>query len=396
MLTFRDSVVRAAAVAMLISVVSTLFAGRPVWAAQASSLLPRANAAWVYDPRDSSGDVQAGAFLDALNQYNLTASPDHVIREIYSYGGDMEMYCPDNDPSQCTGSDLYVFYSRTQPVSGQKDSNVSTYAYHQGVQTAYLSAPPVIAPIIDGVVTGSGPLGGFDQLSATMARHFADKVAHRVCDDPYAAGVEFDLEPFDVRTLNAQYYFYMRIARDFASASTGCVDAGYPQGRFFAIFAGASAIDPASASSGRVSHIVNSFHNGYMIDPLYDLDSTPPGDRTSLSNYQSLVNAQTYNMSHWAEQLGIPYQFGVPGAAAFHEYQSCSGSACSGAAEPADGQVSYLKADESAIAATPARGDGLYLGSALFCFSAGIHYGATSFGPQLPTQAVDFYLGSNL
>ena len=369
---------------------------RPAIAAQASSLLPRANATWAYDPRDASGNLQAGAFVDDINQYNLVAAPDHVIREIYSYGGDMEMYCPNDDPSQCTGSDLYVFYSRTQPVSGQKNSNVSTYAYHQGLQADLLSGPPVIVPIIDGVVTGSGPLGGFNDLSPKNARHFADKVAHRVCDDPYAAGVQFDLEPFNLRTKNAQYYFYLRIARDFASSSAGCVDGKYPNGRIFAIFAGANAINPSTASASRVGEILNRYHNGYMIDPLYDLASTPPGYRTSLSDYQHLVNAQTYNMSHWAEQLGIAYQFGVPGSASFHQYETCTGSACRGAAEPPDGQVSYLEADESAINATSAHTDGLYLGSAVFSFTAGIHYGDSSFAPQVPTDAEDSYLGGAL
>jgi len=365
-------------------------------AAQASSRLPRANATWAYDPRDSSGNRQAGAFVDDINQYNLVAGPDHVIREIYSYGGDMEMYCPNDDPSQCTGGDLYVFYSRTQPVSGQKNSNVSTYAYHQGLQADLLSAPPVIVPIIDGVVTGSGPLGGFNDLSRRNARHFADKVAHRVCNDPYAAGVQFDLEPFNVQINNAQYYFYRRIARDFASSSTGCVDGNYPDGRIFAIFAGATAINPGTAGASRVSEILNRYHNGYMIDPLYDLASTAPGYRTSLSDYQHLVNAQTYNMSHWAEQLGIAYQFAIPGSAAFHEYETCTGSACSGASEPADRQVSYLQADESAINATSARTDGLYLGAAVFSFTAGIHYGDSAFAPQVPTDAEDSYLGGAL
>lgn len=308
----------------------------------------------------------------------------------------MEMYCPNDDPRQCSGSDLYVFYLRAQPVTGQKDSNVSTYAYHQGLQPALLNGPVVVVPIIDGVVTGPGLLSAFDSLSATNARHFADKVAHRICDDPYAAGVQFDLEPFNVRTQNVQYYFYRRIARDFASSSTGCVDSNYPNGRIFAIFAGATAISPGTASASHVNEILNQFHNGYMIDPLYDLDSTPPAYRTSLSRYQQLVNAQTINMKTWADALGIAYQFGVQGSASYHEYETCTGSACAGAAEPPDGQVSYLEADESAIGAISARSDGLYLGTAVFCFSRGIHFGDNTFTPQLPSDAENRYLGGAL
>ena len=94
--------------------------------------------------------------------------------------------------------------------------------------------------------------------------------------------------------------------------------------------------------------------------------------------------------------MGIAYQFGVPGSASFHEYETCTGSACTGASEPPDGQVSYLEADESAIKATSAHMDGLYLGSAVFCFSSGIHYGNTSFTPLLPTDAEDSYLAGAL
>lgn len=382
--------------AIIIPAFLSLLSTTPSFAATTSSMVPKANAVWAYDPRDANGQLQAGAFVDAINQYNLLANSGHRIREIYSYGGDMEMYCPGNVVANCTSSDLYVFYSRTQPVSGQTYSNVSTYAYDQGINSDLLDGPPLIMPIIDGVVTGSGPLGGFNDLSPKLARQFADKVAHRICADPYAAGVEFDLEPFNVQTRNGQYYFFLRIGRDFAVAQTGCVDSNHPNGRYFAIFASANAINPNTASAGRVGQILTRYHNGYLIDPLYDLSSEPPGYRTSATDYQRLVDAQTANMANWAKQLGIPYQFGIPGAASFHEYETCSGPACAGAAEPADGQVSYIMADENAIDASFARTDGLYLGSSVWSFTAGIKYGQTTFTPQTPTDAVENYLAGTL
>lgn len=357
--------------------------------------MPHANAVWVYDPMDANGHLEAGYFVGAINNYNVLANSGHTIREIYSYGGDMEMYCPGGIPANCTGSDLYVNYSRTQPVPGLKDSNADTYAYHQGVRSDLIGGSPYIVPIIDGAVYGSGHLSGFNDLSPTMARHFADKVTHRICDDPYAAGVQFDLEPFNVETKNAQYYFYLRIAYDFAHWR-GCVNARYPQGRFFSIFSGNRAINPDSPSAARVAEILNSYHNGYMIDPLYDLSSEPSGYRTSNSDYIRLADIQTYNMVRWADRLGIRYQFAIPGAAGFHEYQSCNGPACAGAAEPQDGQLSYVMDGEHAIDASVAAADQLYLGTSVFCFSTHMRFGSTSFGPLTPSSSVENYIAGLL
>lgn len=362
-----------------------------------SSPLPaKINSIFAYDPREASGQIQIGAFVDAINQFNSISSGSHQIKEIYSYGGDMEMYCPGGVVADCTGSDLYVFYSRSEPVSGSTYSNASTFAYHQGIDPNLIGSQPLVAPIIDGTVVGSGPLAGFDNLSRRNAQFFADKVAHRICADPYAAGVEMDLEPFDVATRNAQYYFYLRLAKDLSIAQTKCVNAQYPQGRFFAVFTGANAINPASASAARVAKILNAYHNGYLIDPLYDLASSPAGYRTSVSDYARLVAAQTINTVNWAADLGIHYQFDVPAAASFHDYASCIGPLCGGASAPADGQVDYVSAAENAIIASGAQDDPLYMGTAVWAMTGGIKDGQTAFQPQSLTSTVETFLAGAL
>jgi hypothetical protein len=33
------------------------------------------------------------------------------LNEVYSYATDLEMYCPDNDGTQCSANDLYSYYT---------------------------------------------------------------------------------------------------------------------------------------------------------------------------------------------------------------------------------------------------------------------------------------------
>ena len=368
-------------------------------ATAASAFPPKANAAWVYDPKDANGEVLAGTYVDAINQYNLTANAGHRVSEIYSYGGDMEMYCPGGVAANCTASDLYVFFSRDAVVNDSlpaKHRNASAVAYAKGLDQNLLGGAPIVVPIIDGAVTGKGALGGFNDLSPSMARAFADKVAWRLCSDPTVAGVEFDLEPFNVNTANGQYYFYKRIARNFASTQMHCVDATHPKGRFFGIFASSNALRPGTDSSVRVAEILNRRHNGYWIDPLYDLAGDPSGYRTSVDKYRSMATAHAYNTARWAKALGVKYQFGIPSAASFHEYTDCSGSACGGAAAPAQGQLDYVTAAREAIDASYARDDSLFLGTALWSWSPRVGFGDTSFGPTAPDGPVVQYLGGTM
>ncbi len=360
---------------------------------------PKANAAWVYDPKDANGQVLAGAYVDAINQHNLVANAGHRVREIYSYGGDMEMYCPGGLAANCTASDLYVFFSRDAVVYDglpAKHRNASAVAYAKGLDASLLGGAPIIVPVIDGAVTGKGALVGFNDLSPTMARAFADKVAWRLCSDPTVAGVEFDLEPFNVNTANGQYYFYKRIARNFASKQMNCVDATHPDGRFFGIFASSNALRPGTDSSLRVAEILNRRHNGYWIDPLYDLSGDPSGYRTSVDKYRSMATAHAYNTARWAKALGVKYQFGIPSAASFHEYATCTGSACAGAAAPVNGQLDYVTAAQEAITASYAREDDLFLGTALWAWSPRVGFGDTSFGPTEPDGSVSLYLGGTM
>jgi hypothetical protein len=249
---------------------------------------PRANGAWLYDVNDFQ-DKQAGMWAQAINEYNSRAAAGHKITLLYSYGGDMEMYCERKNPTLCTPNDLKIYYS---PTGGY----ASTAAY--AAEVVPDGKRIHMAPVIDGAI-GSPVLKGFDRLSVGLARAYADKVAQRICSDEHVDGVEFDLEPFHLSDKNGEYYFYMQIARDFsghhdeAAASDPylCVDANHPEGRFFAVFASAHALKPGSPTADNVQSIM-SRGNGYFIASLYDLSSRPGGSLSSVESYTQAVAVQ--------------------------------------------------------------------------------------------------------
>lgn len=374
----------------------------------ASTFPPKANAAWVYDPQNGSGQhksIKAGYFAHAMAQYNQHASADARIGELYVYGGDMEMYCPHHQAGQCRPKDFHVYYSRAAqhgkaPHSG-KVTNVSVQAYERQLHRLAGLRGMILSPIIDGSLTGHGALRGFNQLSPELARVFADKVAKQVCADTAVDGIQFDLEPFDVSKKNGQYYFYKRIAHDFASRQTGCVDKRHPRGRFFSIFTAANRIRPHSASARHVRQIMRVANNGYIIDALYDLQGTPAGHQASIADYRRLVRRETRHMRRWAADLGLKFQFGVPAAAATHEYGACRGHRCRPAAnqpgrDADDTQLAYVKAAMQAINASGARDDKDYLGVALWAWSPDVDYGGMRFSPAEPSPVVKRYLNEHL
>lgn len=319
---------------------------------------------------------------------------------VHPYGGDMEMYCPNGDPSECTPSDFHIYYSmnaqvalpgHTKPVA----TNASTLAYKQSLDTNLLSGAPVIAPTIDGVVTGAGYLAGFNDLTKTLAETFADKVARRLCNDPELDGVEFDLEHFNVSTKNGQYYFYRQIARDFASGGNfNCQNSRHPQGRFFSIFATSADIKPSTTSGVNVAAIASTAHNAYILDPLYDLLDQSANYKTSLSDYQTAATNEAERTRKWADYWGINYQFAIPAAATHHEYQSCTGSDCQGTSNAT--QLDYVRAAIQAIDASDAQNDPLFLGVTVWTWSTSIGGSSASFQPTSPTETIEQYMAGTL
>ncbi|WP_345626417.1 hypothetical protein [Rugosimonospora acidiphila] len=335
-------------------------------------LLPKGNGVWMYDSVHAGAGygqlTLPGMWAPELNSYNQAAGKGHGISVLFSYGTDVEMYCPDLDPTQCTPDDLDVYYT----PDGSGAQSTQAYAEHARV----IGARPVVSPVIDGRV-GADYLTGFNDLSPSLARSFADKVAAQVCADPRVDGIQFDIEPFDISTANGQYYFYLQIAKDFAGAHGNgrgrdpyrCVGPEHPQGRFFSIFTFARSIQAGTVSATHMQQIVNGYHNGYVIDSLYDLADTPGGTFNPVAAYTSAVDTEVANMKSWADMLKIPYGMGIPAASSAHEYSQCVGPAC----QPASAGAPMLEYTQAALAAMDAhsvRADHLYLGTDVWDLSS--------------------------
>ena len=352
------------------AVVSHGVRSHPSAAAPAGALPPRANGVWMYDsayPEAGYPQVHLpGMWVPALNSYNQAATAGHEISEMFSYATDMEMYCPHNDPAQCTPSNLQSYYTPTS--AGYQ----STREYAQRVELAG-RAKPIISPVIDGRTDAGGFLTPFNQLSPDLAATYADQVAAQVCADPLIDGIQFDIEPFDVTSQNGQYYFYLQIAKDFAGLHDGdahhdplnCANSHRKQGRFFSVFNFARALQPGTASAQNVSAITNTYGNGYFIDSLYDLTDQPAGELLDLSTYQANVQAEVAALKAGAGQLQIRYGVGIPAAASAHEYTACEGPACQPSASGAKGypMIDYTKAALAAIDSNSVRDDPLFRGT---------------------------------
>jgi hypothetical protein len=364
----------------------------------ASAFPPEANSAWAYDTS------APGTWVDAIKSYNQQAKPGHELNEVYSYGTDLEMYCPNNDGTQCTASDLYSYYT---PDSGGR---ARTDAYYQAFD-ATRPGSLIISPIIDGRTDSNGYLQGFNALSAQLAAGFADTVAGQVCADPHVDGIQFDLEPFDVSTENGQYYFYRQLAKDFAGEHAGsatpdpygCVDAAHPDGRFFSVFTFAASIRPGSESAANVQRMLNRYGNGYLMDSLYDLSAAPAGTLNGIATYRSAVRREATDGRRWADRLRIKYGYGIPASASAHEFSTCTATpdavgACEPDATGATGypMIDYARAAVHAIDRAGAPHDPRYLGTAIWDFGDHVSWNGLNFAPVPAPADVLGYLASAL
>jgi hypothetical protein len=364
----------------------------------ATAFPPKANSAWVYDT------TAPGTWVQAIDRYNQQASTGHELNEVYSYATDMEMYCPDNDGTQCAASDLYSFY---EPGGG---GWARTAAYDQ----AFNASDPntmIISPIIDGRTDPQGYLQGFNELSPELAAIFADKVAAQVCADPLVDGIQFDLEPFDVTSKNGQYHFYLQLAKNFAGEHAGspsadpygCVDDAHPRGRFFSVFTFAASIRPGTASAGNVQDILNTYRNGYFMDSLYDLSDAPAGTLNGIADYRTAVQREATQTKQWANRLHLKYGFGIPASASAHEFTTCTETAdaigtCVPDSTGAAGypMIEYTTAAVTAIERTGAPHDPRYIGTAIWDFGDHVSWNGLNFGPVPPTDDVLDYLAGHL
>lgn len=381
--------------------------------ASESSVVPNAHAAWVYDVTNRPGEPRRydpGYFATGLNSYNRGAEKGHKIRLIYTYAGSLEMYCPGRKADQCRLEDLVAVY----PLNADKrlhgaDGEATVRAYAAKIDGALAGGRVLVVPVIDGAISGDyeGSMKGFNELPRELARAFADKVSRKVCSDPNVAGVQFDIEPFNVSEQNGQFHFYQRIAENFAGTvpatlregAVNCKTNDFPKGRFFSVFASSNQMNPAGPAAKNISEILTKFNNGYLIAPLYDLGSGPPGHALSVTEYQNRAERHAKQMAKWSAQSGVKFQLGVPASATVHEHAYCRGGGCSrapGAAAEVPTQDAYLRAALDAIDSSGARQSPHFRGVSVWGWTRGVTVHGLQFEPQVPPWNALSLLGKRL
>ncbi|WP_131782950.1 hypothetical protein [Legionella gresilensis] len=343
--------------------------------------ITKGNGTWVYDTLYNNQGKRIGhspgLFANEINNYNLSATGNHTIDKVYSYGGSLELYCRGSGGTStstpCTTSTMYVYYDT---------GKLSTAAYYNVLGNG--CKPLSIIPVVDGRLDGVGEddyLSALNNLDQPTAALFADKVARTLCSDPNVSGVQFDIEPFDI-SKPGQAYFYQQIAKDFASPM--CIDSAHPKGRTFSVFTFAGRVNSTLAQ------ILNKYNNGYVIDSLYDLGSKPGGSVNSPTEFRSYITTEIRNMVTKANQYNVKFQLAIPAGASVHEFETKNGRSTGYA------QLDYVKAAYEVFSQLNVKSNPNFIGVALWVWLDQMWWGGSRFTPSTPNEETKAFLAKNL
>lgn len=388
-----------------------------------NSTIPFGNGAWVYDGTyDSFGSKlapKAGLFVDNLTAYNNMATDGHRIDQPFAYGGDIEMYCQGSGETSvgdtCSPNSFLITLYPASQVSKSKnkwdyfpaklgDSGFASLEQYKQVPNTK-NHVIVIDGRLDNTITGTYDyLDHLNTLNATDAQNFADKVAYSICADDSIRGTQFDVEPFSFAgeggsfpvtdtSKKGQEFFYQQIAKDFAGYHSGdpskdpfhCVDKKNPNGRFFSVFTFSKSI------TSEVAKTLTKYHNGMVVDSLYDLGSKPGGTVNSVAEFRAFAVAEIAAMKALANRYGLAYQFAIPAAASAHEFESKSG------VSTGYKQIDYVKAAIGAIQPDQLKqSDPNFKGVDVWSWNKAMWWGGNQFTPAKPSDDVLNYLKDTL
>lgn len=394
-------------------------------------IIPFGYGTWVYDQeydgnisegsislKNGKINVKPGLFKDVITEWNQKAT-GFPYTQIFSYGGDIEMYCRGSGQSLPTDPCTIVNgYKHPDGKPDLKDAFLVTFPgnekdQHIGLKSleGYLGIPKIAQNIIiiDGrldLPTGTEDeyLDYINALPEDEAIYFANKVSTAICSNNNVAGVQFDIEPFSFTGEGGkvpgpgQKFFYNQIAKNFAgwhkhSEDTQginptlsdddlhCVNADHPNGRIFSIFTFAKAITPD------VKTMLTQYGNGYVMDSLYDLGPKPGAELNSVEDFKTYALQEIQNM----KALGVPYQFAIPAAASAHEFETRAGKDAAGAGN----QIEYVKAATELIKDNVLN-DPNFKGIGVWSYNQKMYWpkGGDEYTPASPSEESMSYLDS--
>jgi hypothetical protein len=389
-------------------------------------IIPYGYGTWVYDkiystpvPGDGTIEIKPGNFVkpglfkDAITAWNQKAT-GFPYTQVYSYGGDIEMYCRGSGESDKT--DPCIKANGFKSDKGLEDGFVVTFPgddkdQHIGLKSleGYLNIPKVAQNILiidgrmDNKIEGEYDyLDYFNALEKDEAEAFADKVSNNICGNDSVDGVQFDVEPFSFTGDGGsvagagQKYFYYQIAKNFAGwnghsgdntgintggDALGCVNANHPNGRFFSIFTFAKSITPD------VIKMLTQYGNGCVMDSLYDLGPLPGGQLNSVDDFKKYAAQEIKDM----QALNVPYQFAIPAAASAHEFETKAGQIAAGAGN----QIKYVQAVMELIKPEALKiQDPNFKGIGIWSWNQKMYWHGDEYTPASPSDEIMSYLDS--
>jgi hypothetical protein len=223
--------------------------------------LPKGISTWVY--RYSDGVSRQ------VHRFNARAQPNLRFKYFFAYGA-------------------WVGFSGRK---GEVEVGYSTEASSAYART--LPAGTLIMPIVD----GRADKGEFSGWTDEQYREAAREVAGHIIDDPNAAGVQIDIEPF--RPDHLPFYRHL----------TEMLNA---EGKFCTMFVGPK-------DKELLTRIFESCD--VVVMSGYDLN----GEGMDLSAYRASMEGAVARMQEVAEETGRHYMVGIPAAASWGEYEYIAG-----------------------------------------------------------------------
>ena len=303
MLTHSKRIVMAALIAVALGVGAAASAAKQVREKMTTlNPLPRGISTWAYRYADG--------MARQVKQHNSKAQPEFRFRYYFAYGAGVS------------------FDGKTKRINVQ---------YRAAAIRSYAQALPrdiLVMPIVD----GRNDDGAFDGWTEKEYREAARQVAKPILDDPDAAGVQIDIEPFSP----AHLPFY-RALREFLNA----------KGKYCTMFVGPWDVETLTRIFASCDILVLSG---------YDLD----GEGESLEQYRQAMQHGLARVQQAAEAVGGHYLVGIPTSASWGEYEYLAGG---GAERKETGvkQEQYVRAALDAV--KPYRKRPQYLGLSLWHMS---------------------------
>lgn len=223
--------------------------------------LPRGLSTWVYQYREG--------IAKQVRRFNARAKPDMHFRYFFPYAGAVDFPEGKHEVAVHYNADIPRRYAQTLP---------------EGI---------LLMPIVD----GRSDHGEFTDWTEEEYGRAARKVADCILQDPVAAGVQIDIEPFHPSHLP----FYRQL-REMLNA----------EGKFCTMFVG-------PRSEALLTKIFESCD--IVVMSGYDI----AGEGAALDKYRAAMKRSVARFQQVAQKTGGHYMIGIPAAASWGEYEYIAG-----------------------------------------------------------------------